>query len=695
MAEENLFDPKNTGGLVEPNLFTEATPAVTSPTTLISSDDGEREIQDNEKFLNEISPETAPGAEPPEPPSPEDNQFFNQEEGKKDEAPKDITPPPTKRGDTFTQQEVLESDQPSDFEQLPDGSFVLTEEAKAEAGIQTQEINLGGFGSTSANGQVFTPVSPEQQAIQGITDEEMAEAIAEARKRGLTINQPLAARTDDNGNILDEDLAVIDEQLEGLVNEFTNFDIDQDPDFQAQARTIRAQFAEMRNKMNKINASRQRALQSRGFRRGTTQFAGDIQAGIEGEELTQAASRITSINTAESAAISAARRAFKNDEITEFNNQINAIQLLRQNKADEINNYNEALLAVNEKLAEEQEKIDTQIRDSNIRFGVLGLIQEGITDPIDILTQLTIAGINVTPGEIKKFTSLIENQDVLANASPSQKAFVFAQQNFPDVLKDMGITNEFEYAAAVTNAKEIAKAEAPELRTVGGNLYQLTLNSDTGKFEAELVQGKTGRLSRPPSDTTVEITEKFTQQEILDPQIQQWTNWVEAGVDDEGNQFRINNVPKGTQKEKFREKVMQAKLQRQGVRTQFPESDIAQELPDTLTIRQDIVAITGSDGFVDTAKYRQLKVHIAQNAPHLTDFFNKTFPAKKVLNPNDPTAQDLLGKKTMGEGQSDFEKRVLEFKNAGFSVDFIVDKFKESGFGDKESKENIRRIFNQ
>lgn len=448
MAEENLFDIKNTapGAGVEPNLFTEATPEVlepTSPTTLISSDDGIREIQDNEKFLDEVSPETAPGAEPPEPPSPDDNQFFFQGEGKKDEAPKEPTPPPTEKGNTFTLEEATEIGIDK-FEQQTDGTFVLSEAGATDVGIVQQEIDLGAFGSfvlkeniNPVTGEVdlskpqgvFTPISPEQQAIQGITDQEMADAIAEARKRGLTINQPPATRTDSQGNILDDDLATIDEKLEGLINEFTSFDIDTDPDFQAQAATIRAQFAEMRNKMEKINASRQRALQSRGFRRGTAQFAGDIQAGIEGEELTQAGARITSINTAESAAISAARRAFKNDEIVEFNNQINAIQLLRQNKADEITKYNEALLAVNEKLQEEQDKLEEQIRANAIQESIFEIAKDGIVDPIAVFKSLKKKGITATAEEVKAYTSLMADfqktvdatQDDFSDLTPSQR----------------------------------------------------------------------------------------------------------------------------------------------------------------------------------------------------------------------------------------------------------------------------------
>lgn len=59
---------------------------------------------------------------------------------------------------------------------------------------------------------------------------------------------------------------------------------------------------------------------------------------------------------------------------------------------------------------------------------------------------------------------------------------------------------------------------------------------------------------------------------------------------------------------------------------------------DRQIIDADINAIRGSDGYVDTAKYQQLKTDIAVNNPDLLDWFNKTYPAQDMLNPQDPTA---------------------------------------------------------
>lgn len=61
-------------------------------------------------------------------------------------------------------------------------------------------------------------------------------------------------------------------------------------------------------------------------------------------------------------------------------------------------------------------------------------------------------------------------------------------------------------------------------------------------------------------------------------------------------------------------------------------------------IAADIAAIMGSDGKVDTAKFPQLRQHVAVTQPKLLAWFDKTYPMKQVLNPDDPTAAQLLGK---------------------------------------------------
>jgi len=59
-------------------------------------------------------------------------------------------------------------------------------------------------------------------------------------------------------------------------------------------------------------------------------------------------------------------------------------------------------------------------------------------------------------------------------------------------------------------------------------------------------------------------------------------------------------------------------------------------------IKNDVLAITGGDGKLDTAKYIQIKESIKLNNPELLSWFVKTWSPQEFINPNDPTAEDLL-----------------------------------------------------
>jgi hypothetical protein len=86
-----------------------------------------------------------------------------------------------------------------------------------------------------------------------------------------------------------------------------------------------------------------RAYQTLGIRSGTSQYASGVQMGIEGEELNQANQRIATLNREEADAISSARQAYQTGKWTEFSNKVNALQKIRDNKSEELKNYNEAL----------------------------------------------------------------------------------------------------------------------------------------------------------------------------------------------------------------------------------------------------------------------------------------------------------------------------------------------------------------
>lgn len=69
------------------------------------------------------------------------------------------------------------------------------------------------------------------------------------------------------------------------------------------------------------------------------------------------------------------------------------------------------------------------------------------------------------------------------------------------------------------------------------------------------------------------------------------------------------------------------------------EDDILKQKED---VKADVKAITGSDGYADTQKVKQMRQEIALNAPELLNWFDAAYPPKSVLNPNDETAFELI-----------------------------------------------------
>lgn len=59
-------------------------------------------------------------------------------------------------------------------------------------------------------------------------------------------------------------------------------------------------------------------------------------------------------------------------------------------------------------------------------------------------------------------------------------------------------------------------------------------------------------------------------------------------------------------------------------------------------ILTDIQAIRGSDGYLDTAKYKQIRENVAVNSPKLLSWFDDTYPPYQYLNPNDPSAKNMM-----------------------------------------------------
>jgi hypothetical protein len=170
-------------------------------------------------------------------------------------------------------------------------------------------------------------------------------------------------------------------KIDSLANDFLNYNVDTDPEFQSQVQNIKGQYQKLKDQMAKTNASRTAAMSSLNLRGGTTEFTGGVSMGIEGEELNQANSRIAELNRQESDAISASRKAYKDGKWTEYSNKVNALDKIRTNKAEELTTYNEKLAAITKNLNETE-------RQSTRDNAISSLMQQGITDPATMLDYL-------------------------------------------------------------------------------------------------------------------------------------------------------------------------------------------------------------------------------------------------------------------------------------------------------------------
>lgn len=179
---------------------------------------------------------------------------------------------------------------------------------------------------------------------------------------------PGGVTVDPEAQRLKEDNQQASQQVEDITQDFLDFNIDQDPDFQAQATGIKAQFDKLRRNMDRVNQARERAFETRGARTGLLQFGGNLLAGILGEELRQGSERIAEITRQESATLSAARSAFQNNKFLEFSQKVDALRDIRDQKAKALEDYNQSLIDAN-KAIQDQESM--QLERDKFAFDIL------------------------------------------------------------------------------------------------------------------------------------------------------------------------------------------------------------------------------------------------------------------------------------------------------------------------------------
>lgn len=185
----------------------------------------------------------------------------------------------------------------------------------------------------------------------------------------------------------------LDNDIAGAYKDWKSYNVDQDPAFQAKASAITSQFDQLQNEMARSNAANAAGLKTLGYRTGATQYAGSVQAGIEGEELRQAGQRISDLTLKEQSAISDARTAYQDANFKKFSTTMDALQKIRDNKKQELDDYNKRL----DTALKAAQDANAQVKkDVN---GILGSLQNAPQKVIDAVAASKSLGDAMTAGQ--------------------------------------------------------------------------------------------------------------------------------------------------------------------------------------------------------------------------------------------------------------------------------------------------------
>lgn len=160
--------------------------------------------------------------------------------------------------------------------------------------------------------------------------------------------------------------------VETLSKNLASYNVDNDPAYQRQAADIKANFDKLIAATKQTNDERSKALNTMGLREGTTRYANKIQFGLTGEELKQADARLSDLNTQETAALTAARTAYQNNEFAEFNAKINALKDIRSQKEKELTSYNKIITDAAKQVKDDQEQ-STKTSENLIKLAESGV----------------------------------------------------------------------------------------------------------------------------------------------------------------------------------------------------------------------------------------------------------------------------------------------------------------------------------
>lgn len=357
----------------------------------------------------------------------------------------------------------------------------------------------------------------------------------------LVSSKGLNAPTTGTMSSLQSGVDNINNKIEELATDFQNYKVDEDPDFQAQAQQIKTQFDKLRRETQQTNFQRQRAYSTLGSRFGTSQYAGDVQMGIEGEELNQANQRIADVNSQEASTLSAARSAYKTGKYEEYNKLINSLKDVREAKSQALTNYNTAIANVTKRMQEENKNLqDNVLKGLQIQELQQKIVQSNLdTYSVGLLDFNPQTGETILPNneDIAKYAEKLGVNPTQLYSTLQKKAYDLSKMSQEDRKRELDITKAqqdlipekfreyqfaldsgkiskgtdfFDYLSQEKAATESAPNSYREWEKAGGQ-------SGTGKSYAEWISKETETGMTPQQTTTfLNISNKYQADSVIE-----------------------------------------------------------------------------------------------------------------------------------------------------------------------------------
>ncbi len=229
------------------------------------------------------------------------------------------------------------------------------------------EEYLGGEGGT---GTTTTPVKTESQKLQEYWQTKLDE---------------------DNAAI-----AKLDQQLE--MSRFYNNEANQ-----GLITSIQQTYSSLRAKQEEINKAATAAIQSFGIRYGTDRYSPLVQTGIVTAQANAGISALAALDAKEAELIAAARKAQTDQDYKALNDKMTEIKKGRDKKED-------ILLGLQTEALKKSEELDEKKIDATQKSTIIGLVDQGITNPYDILDLAPDLDPDIVTSTLKDITEIQSKQ---------------------------------------------------------------------------------------------------------------------------------------------------------------------------------------------------------------------------------------------------------------------------------------------